>query len=107
MIVATSTAQTVDAAFSAPSLEHIAATYGIADHAAARWQQAQHERIALAEKIADAIVFAGQLEPAELDAYQALHDEQVRCRATRTLAAHEVTRAITVTGSPTERGAFE
>lgn len=96
MSVGISPERLIDAALAVPSHEHIAATHCIAQDANERWAQARRQRLDLAERIADAAAFRDAIEPADLDAYRALHDEQAAARRARTLAVDELERALGV-----------
>lgn len=77
-----------------PSDEHIVATHDIAREANESWLRLQSIRLDLAERIADAAAFHGEVDAADLEAYRAIHGQQVAARARRTVAADELDRVI-------------
>ncbi|MAT18322.1 MAG: hypothetical protein CMF56_07110 [Leifsonia sp.] len=94
-----SAADDVDAAFAAPSSEHIESAAELAAAANARWHDARSRRVALAERIADSAAFSAEVAPADLDAYRALHHEQIEAKNARTLAVDELHRTLELVGA--------
>jgi hypothetical protein len=87
-----------------PSAEHISETHRIAVEADSAWNAIRGERLEVAERLADALVFRGELDSDAAERYRELHEAQRAARVRRTLATDELHRVLTALESMARRG---
>jgi len=93
----------IDAIFAAPSYEHLDEVMAQGNAAIEVWRNVNAERLAAAERIADAVIFNDAIDPNDLDVYCALHADQAAARHRILAALCEAQRALPLATTELDR----